>query len=176
MNTNDIREMVAKAQIEQAIAAVISLTNEDDNLKQLSIQISASFLTYKHNIIAGILSNAEERQEIAIITNKILNLIRVFEISQIKIFKDNIQQLKEVITQSNEPGSKGLIDELDDIEKQVGENKSKDELHPSIIEKIKSFYNRINDPQSTERKIISNVKDAIQFVSKIISVVKLIPF
>lgn len=179
MNTNDIREMVAKAQIEQAISAIIALTNEDNQLKQLSIEVSASYSAYKQNDIAGILSNAEQRQETAIIRNRIMNLLRVFEISQIKIFKDNIQQLKEVIKQSKEPNSDGLINELDDIEKELekaSDIKSKDELHPSIIQKIKSFYNRLNDPNSKERKIISNVKDGIKFVSKIVSIVKLIPF
>jgi hypothetical protein len=178
MNTDEIKEMVAKAQIEQAISSVIELTKEDD-LNQLSIEISSSYRVYKRNIIAGILNNEQQRQETAIITNKIMNLVREFEISQIKILKNNLKELKEVIKQSDQHDSIGLVNEIDEIEKDLGkygDNKSKDELHPSILHRIKSFYERLNNPDSKERKLISNVNNAVQFVSKIISIVKLVPF
>ncbi len=83
MTTDEIRGLIAKARIEAALNAAEQLTTSTD-LENLSIEVSSRYRTFKKKTISGILSSADERQEQALITNRLLNLLNEYEILQIK--------------------------------------------------------------------------------------------
>lgn len=177
MTTDDIREMVAKAQLEAAVKALIEITTTDD-LRQMSIEIAASYKSYKRKIISGIINNEQQSQEYAIITHRVLYLVSEYELSQIKLLKDNVVQLKEEVKKLELPESESLIDALDKIEgglKNADIIESKKEIEGGIIKKIKQLYDRLSDPESIENKIIKNIKEGFVIAGKIISIVRLIP-
>jgi hypothetical protein len=178
MNTNDIREMVAKAQIEPAVTALIEISADDD-LKQLSLEISRSYKTYKRNCIAGILNNDQQRQEMAIITYGILNLVSEFELSQIRILKDNVGLLKIEVEKSGMPDTKEFVNDLVEIQNGLNDANaagSKKEIKPQVSEKLKSLHEKLEDPNSKESKIIKNIKEGFKIAGQIISIMKIVFF
>ena len=77
MKPIDIRELIAKGRTEQAIQASRELTKNTE-LEDVGVGIAKSQRDFKRKSMMGILSTAEERQEEAIIANRILQLLNEY--------------------------------------------------------------------------------------------------
>jgi hypothetical protein len=178
MNTYDIREMVAKAQLESAITNLIDITDQGDYF-QLALDLSGRYKTYRKNTIAGILSYDQQRQEMAIISNSILDLVNEFEHIQIRILNDNVGQLKSEIEKSGNPEAKELVTDLGEIQKNLNEAGStgkKIEIKPQVSEKLKSLHEKLDNPDSKESKILKNIKEGFKIAGQIFSIARIVFF
>ncbi len=164
MTTNEVRDLIAEARTETAVQAVLQLTASTD-LENLAIKISRSYRKYKRKVISGILSTADERQEEALITDRLLNLLNEYEILQIKNLKNNFDQLRFELEGTTKTAEvEDTVEELNKLNKELDEINSaisKEDVKPGTIGKIGQFLNRLKDPNSKEHKAIQVVKNGI---------------
>jgi len=176
MSIDDIREMVAKSQMEQTVAAVLQITAADD-LKNLGIEISRSYRSYKQNLISGILSFDQQTLELAKISNRILQLLNEYELTQIRFLKVNIGQLKNDLEKADLPDSGELVKELNEIEEGLKDSdtmESKKDIKRTVAKKIKDLQVKLADPDSSESKIVHKVKEGFKIAGQIISIIKMV--
>ena len=172
MKTDEIRELVAKARIEAAVRGILELT-ADTELEDLGTQLSRSYRSFKKSTISGILSVAEERQELALITNRLLNLLNEFEILQLKDLKSDLDLLKRELQSHPEVNEVNEVArEINDIGQEIKDIdviESKEEIEPGAIEKIGNFLARLKDPNSKEGKVIQVIHNGIKITQSLAS-------
>ncbi len=164
MTTNEIRDLIAKGRIEKAIEAAKGITASTD-LENIAVGISTGYRKYKRNTMAGILSAAEERQEHALITNRLLDLLSEYEILEIKDLKNKIEKLRaDLQREESTPEIEHTLNELEALKSgfdEIEDANTKEDIKPTTISKIGQFLEKFNDPNTTEGKVIQGIKTGV---------------
>ena len=164
MTTNEIRDLISKGKIEKAIEAAKGITASTD-LENIAVGISTGYRKYKRNTMAGILSAAEERQEHALITNRLLDLLSEYEILEIKNLKSKFDKFKEDLQkEESTPEIEHTLKDLEELNTGFDEidfANTKEEIKPTTISKIGQFLEKFNDPNTTEGKMIQGIKTGV---------------
>jgi hypothetical protein len=164
MTTNEIRDLISKGRIERAIETAKEITASTD-LENIAVGISSNYRTYKRKTMSGILSAAEERQEHALLTNRLLDLISEYEILEIKNLKSKFEKFREELQkEESTPEIEQTINELDTLKHGFDEIESantKDDIEPNFISKIGQFIEKFNDPNTTEGKVLQGIKTGV---------------
>lgn len=164
MTTTEIRDLIAKARTERAVQAALEITAATD-LESAAISVSTSYRKHKRNTISGILSTAEERQEHALITNRLLELLNEYEIIQVKSLKNSFDKLKDQLEQESQTPE--IVDTLNQLEElntefdEITRAESKEEIKPTTIGKIGQFLEKFKDPNTNESKVIKGIKGGV---------------
>lgn len=165
MNTKNIRELVAKGRLETAIKETTILTHATE-LESLGIGVSNKYRKYKKDSIAGILDSNEDSKTYAVITHQLLNLLNEYELYKIKGLKQDVEKLiTEVEAESDE-----VARELREISKemqQVEAAETKEAIKPGVIQRIKTFLEKAQDPDSSYGKTIKAVKNGYTILQDI---------
>jgi hypothetical protein len=170
MKPNEIKELIAKGRTEQAIQAVRELTRNTE-LDDVAISISKSQRTFKKKSMMGILSTAEETQQEAIITNKMLDLLNEYEILQVKEIRNGFEQLKSELSKAETSSElESTLEDINSITTQIDdfefEELSKEEK-TERLSKVGSFLNNLADPESKAGKVIQMVRNGIDIAQDI---------
>ena len=170
MKPTEIKDLIAKGRTEQSIKAVLELTKKTE-LEDVAIGISRSQRTYKHKSMMGTLSSAEERQEEAIITNRVLQLLNEYEILQVKDIQKGFDQLKTALSKPESSSElEETLEEVNDISANIDglefEELSKEEK-TERLGKVGAFLSRMADPKSKTGRVIQMVKNGIEIAQDI---------
>jgi len=164
MTTNEIRDLIAKGRIEKAIEAAKEITASTD-LENIAVGISSNYRTYKRKTMSGILSAAEERQEHALLTNRLLDLLSEYEILEIKDLKSKFDKLREDLQkEESTPEIEHTLNELEALKNEfdeIDDANTKEDIKPTTISKIGQFLEKFNDPNTTEGKVIQGIKTGV---------------
>lgn len=170
MNPTEIKELIAKGRTEQAIQAIRELTKNTE-LEDVAVGIAKSQRTFKKKSMMGILNTAEERQEEAIITNKMLQLLNEYEILQVKDIKNGFDQLKDELSKANtSPELDQTIEEIKDITANIDEfdyEEASSDQKKEKLGKVGEFLSRMADPKSKTGQVVEVVKNGIDIVQDI---------
>lgn len=170
MRPLEIKDLISKGRTEQAIKAAMELTRGTE-LEDVAIGISRSQRSFKKKSMMGVLSSAEERQEEALVTSRLLDLLNEYEILQVKAIKSNFDQLQAGLAEA-EPTPEveaavqqvtALAGDLDPFEfEELGKEEKTDR-----IGKVGKFLEDLADPGSRTGKVIAMVKDGVSIVQDI---------
>jgi hypothetical protein len=170
MTTLEIKKQIARANVQKAIDE-IGILAKDTELEDIHILLSRDYTDFKHDVIRGILSEEQRQLKNAQIANRLLSLLNEYEIQSLRNLNQLFTELhnsvntieltesnKDTILEINEIG-KGL-DPIKNIEK-------KEDIDPSVMKRLGNFIEHVNEPNSNEGKMISNVKNGINLFQKI---------
>lgn len=159
MNTDNIRELVANGRLNIAIKQTIELI-KDTELENLGIGISTKYRRYKRDSIAGIMDSNEDAKRYAVITHQLLDLLNEYELYKIKGLKGDVEKLMTEVEAEAE--SDEVVRELREIIKemqQVEMAETKEEVKPGVIQRVRTFLEKVQDPDSSYGKTIKAVKN-----------------
>jgi len=170
MKISQIRKTIGKGLIEKAISEVVAIA-ETTELEDDAETISTNQRMLERKKIKGILDHNQIRQEEAIITDKLLILLREFEILQIKELNEDFTALKnEIKNAPDAPEAAATTQEIEEIREQMAkiqDKNSPEEVNPSFLERVGNFIEKCKDPDSGFNKTIRVIKNGAKIVERI---------
>ncbi|MDR8391780.1 hypothetical protein NC796_11540 [Aliifodinibius sp. S!AR15-10] len=173
MNTKEIRGMVAKGRLEPAIKEAVLLT-KDTELANLGIGVSNGYRKYKKDSIAGIMDSNEDSKRYAVLTHQLLNLLNEYELYELKELKQNVEKLTDELRAQKEPAVETAevqkeLEEISEEMQQIEMAESKDDVKPGFLERIKTFIEKAQEPDSSYNKALKTVKNGYNILQDIAS-------
>lgn len=170
MATIEIKRLIAKASIQAAIDETNKLVKNTE-LENAGLILAADFTAYKRDTIKGILSEDQRQLKSAQIINRLLDLVNDYEIHVLNDLKATVNGLAAEVslvpqTEDNKYVIKEVNDVNDALESIKGATK-KEDIPPSAIKRLGNLIERLNNPASSERKVITGLKQGVTIMQKI---------
>lgn len=170
MTTNDVRNLVANNQLQQALNACDQLGLPDDFKGRLSA-MKASFREYNDHRIYKDISNSEIETMRSSITRSILIFLSEYEIVCITDLKKGFVELTDTIEQTATHEDKAVVvDEAKQITEDIASidnAEKKEDIKPGVIKRIGDFITKFEDKDSPQGKVLSTVKDGVSMLQQL---------
>src|SRR5690349_11611196 len=170
MTTDDVRKLISNNQLQQAFTACDQLALPDD-FKSKLLALKASYREYNNHRIDGDMRSDDLEITRAGITKRILLFLSEYELVCITDLKNNFVALTDNIENNATHEDKAVVvDEAKQITadlQSIDTAEKKEDVKPRVIKRIGDFIAKFHDKDSTQSKVLTTIKDGVNFVQEL---------